>query len=135
MVTHEVFHFDNSKPNFDSLGNHEGIYYWKAKDLMKWLDYYDWELFKSIPILLAKSAIQLQCILPLTDHFKMHHKEYILSKFACMLISSNCDFREKQVKQAAEYFKTAATQYIEDNNISFGVVATSWKIGDLVHKE
>lgn len=141
MVPHEIFHFDHSKPNFDSLGNHKGIYYWKAKDLMKWLGYTDWELFKSIPIWRAKSAIEIEYIIPLTDHFNMHAKEDTLSKFACMVISSQCDLRKKQVKQAWEYFDTAVTQYIEDNNISFGVMgifypmATSWKIGDLVHSK
>jgi len=97
--------------HIDELGNE----YWNARELMKVLQYSNWQNFEKI-IDKAKITCDNSSISPL-EHFidvsktivmpknaSKNIKDYKLSRYACYLIAQNGDSRKKTIALAQTYF-------------------------------
>ncbi len=115
----EVFHFDESRPNFEVYAHENGFRYWLASDLMELLDYSSMG-----PILNAVQKAIAACAalgVQIQDNFKETQtasggRDWCLSRFACYLTVMNGDVKNPRVAQAQAYFITLAEafrQYIQ----------------------
>lgn len=116
MSDGEVFHFDESRPNFEVYAHENGFRYWLASDLMQLLDY-----ASMTPVLNAVQKAIAACAalgVPIQDNFKETQTEsggrdWCLSRFACYLTVMNGDVKNPRVAQAQAYFITLAEAFRE----------------------
>jgi DNA-damage-inducible protein D len=109
-----VFHFEDSKPNFESLCKENGFKYWLASDLMKALGYTHMQ-----PVLKAVNHAQVACAhidAPIGENFietktEQGGKDWKLSRFACYLTVMNGDPKNPRVAEAQAYFVTIAEAF------------------------
>lgn len=117
MNSNDVFHFDESKPHFDTLSQKNGATYWYARDLMLMLGYSSFNTFnKSIQKAITTcSTLNIDIL----DNFSQEQrvidgtpqKDYRLSRFACYLIAMNGDTSKPQVARAQAYFAVIAESF------------------------
>jgi DNA-damage-inducible protein D len=123
IAVSDVFHFDDERPNFDTLSKQNGFTYWYARDLMDLLGYQQWEAFHK-PIQRAITACT-SININIFDNFVQLEREregkrvldYKLSRFACYLIAMNGDPKKPEIAQAQTYFAAIAEafrQYVEE---------------------
>jgi DNA-damage-inducible protein D len=118
-----VFHFDNSKENFNDLYQEGNFTFWYARDFMVMLGYKNYESFSKAINKAMTACMTLE--IPVLDNFVQQKRilegqsipDYQLSRFACYLIAMNADVTKKEVAQAQAFFVTIAEsfrQYIEE---------------------
>ncbi len=111
-----VFHFDDTKPNFERLGEENGMRFWWASDLMGLMGYKDITKMKpvekAISVCLALDIPFHENFVP-QDRVVAGHKitDYKLSRFACYLAAMNSDSKKEQVASAQAYFATIAESF------------------------
>lgn len=123
IITQDVFHFDDDRPNFNSLAHENGFTYWFARDLMEVLGYESYSSFQKA----INRAIQACATLniDILDNFTQENRDvngesvrdYRLSRFACYLVSMNADPKKPAVAQAQAYFAAIAEsfrRYVEE---------------------
>lgn len=119
----DVFHFDNSKENFNDLYQEGNFTFWYARDFMVMLGYKNYESFSKAINKAMTACMTLE--IPVLDDFVQQKRilesqsipDYQLSRFACYLIAMNADVTKKEVAQAQAFFVTIAEsfrQYIEE---------------------
>ena len=117
-----LFHFDESRPSFESLARENGFRHWSARDLMGILGYSEWKSFR----LVVNKAIGVctRIGVPVDENIKRHDyvadartvEDFAVSKFACYLIAMNGDPKKPEVARAQAYFAAIAEgfqKYIE----------------------
>lgn len=110
----DVFHFDDDRPNFESLIRENGFRHWLASDLLEALGYDHMQ-----PILKAVNKAMAACAqlnVPIPDNFEQTktpngEKDWKLSRFACYLTVMNGDSKNRNVAQAQAYFVTIAEAF------------------------
>jgi len=112
MTELDLFHFDNGRPNFESLARQNGFTYWFARDLMGMLGYTDYNSFKRVinKAMTVCMTLDIAC----ENNFQQVTRDldgesvpdYHLSKFACYLIAMNGDVKKQEVAKAQAYFIT-----------------------------
>ena len=118
------------KDNFDSISQciqDENVEFWFARDLMGLLDYSRWENFQTV-IKKAIESCKSTGYEP-DDHFRDVTKmvvlgsgaerlvdDFMLTRYACYLVSQNGDPRKKSIAFAQSYFaiQTRKQELIED---------------------
>jgi len=116
----EVFHFDDDRPNFESLIKENGFRHWLASDLREALGYDHMQ-----PVLKAVNKAMAACAqlnVPIPDNFEQTktpagEKDWKLSRFACYLTVMNGDSNNRRVAEAQAYFVTIAEafqQYVQE---------------------
>ena len=119
---------EQNKVLFDNICyNEDGIEFWYARDLMKLLGYERWENFEKA-IKRAMDACETSKI-EVLDHFrevtkmvalgskaKRKVKDYMLTRYACYLISMNGDTTKDEIAFAQSYFavQTRKQELIEE---------------------
>ncbi len=114
----DVFHFDDSRPDFNSISNQNGFTFWYASDLMGMLGYQTEGAFKGV-IQRAISACTSLNNVDIFDNFVPETREingkkvkdYKLSRFACYLIAMNGDPKKQEIAMAQAYFATIAEAF------------------------
>ncbi len=133
-----LFHLDEDRPNFESLGKENGNRFWYARDFMKMLGYEDFSAFmKAINKAMATcTALNILVMDNFSEVSRVIKGEtvvdYKLSRFACYLVAINGDVRKPEVAAAQAYFITMAEafrHYIESNE-QVERVQTREKISD-----
>jgi len=123
----EVFHFDDTKPNFDTLGHENAVKYWYARDFMHLLGYDNYDSFRGVinRAIAACTALNIN----VADTFiqterKLDGKvvsDLKLTRFACYLVALNGDTRKEQVAKAQVYFiciaETFRNYLVESENV------------------
>jgi DNA-damage-inducible protein D len=110
----ELFHFDEGRPNFDSLVKKNGFVFWLASDLMRALGY---DRIEPVRKALNKAmAACAQLAIPIGDNFVEMKGEdgsmdWKLSRFACYLTVMNGDPKNQRIAQAQAYFITMAEAF------------------------
>jgi DNA-damage-inducible protein D len=120
----EVFHFDEGRPNFESLARENGFRYWLASDLMRLLGYSSMG-----PINAAVQKAMVACTtlgILIQENFKELETEgvgrdYGLSRFACYLTVMNGDVKNPKIAEAQAYFVQLADAFREYINHVDGV--------------
>jgi DNA-damage-inducible protein D len=118
----EVFHFDSTKSNFESLGHTNGTRTWWARDLMTALGYQDFSSFERTINRAIRACTTIG--IDVFENFQQGSREidgrsvrdYKLSRFACYLTAMNGDVKKPEVAKAQAYFATvaeAARQYFQ----------------------
>ena len=118
----DVFHFDDSRPNFNGLCKQNGIIYWYASDLMASLGYQSMQSFNAAIQRAIAACASLG--IELMDNFQQCErvvggqtiKDYKLTRFACYMASMNADSKKPEVARAQAYFAVLAEtfkRYIE----------------------
>ncbi len=107
----EVFHFDDDRPSFESLGQQNGFKFWLASDLMRMLDYSTMQPIHNAVNKAMSACAQLN--IPISENFSETKtasggKDCKLSRFACYLTVMNGDPKKPKVAQAQVYFITMA---------------------------
>lgn len=122
MNTSDVFHFNESQPNFDSLAKQNGMTFWYARDFMGMLGY---QTFNSFNKAIQKAISACTSLgLDVMDNFQQVKREidgkivtdYKLNRFACYLTAMNSDPKKVEVARAQAYFAALAEtfkRYIE----------------------
>ncbi|MFA5323139.1 MAG: BRO family protein [Smithella sp.] len=121
----EVFHFDEGKVSFDSLGHENSIKYWYANDFMKMLGYDGYSTFKNVLNRAIAACTTLN--INVAENFIQVKREidgrelldFKLSRFACYLVAMNGDPKKENVAKAQLYFVCLAESfrnYIEESN-------------------
>jgi len=119
---HDIFHFDDSTPNFDQLAQQNGFTYWHASDMMKALGYASWSSFEGV-VNRAMTACNAAKI-DLFDNFEQVRRtvdgkpirDFKLSRFACYMLAMNGDPNKPDVARAQAYFAVLAeafSRYVE----------------------
>jgi DNA-damage-inducible protein D len=119
----DVFHFDVNRENFESLGFANGMRWWYARDLMRWLGYENWSSFFSAINRAIGTCTTLG--IPVTDNFVQIQTaragercdDFKLSRFACCLVALNGDVKKPRVAAAQAYFVSLAEvvlRYLRD---------------------
>lgn len=123
----EVFHFDDDKPNFDSMGHDNAVKYWYARDFMRLLGYDSYSSFRGV----INRAIAACTVLSINvaDTFIQTERnidgkivpDFKLTRFACYLIALNGDTKKEQVAKAQVYFVCIAETFrnylVETENV------------------
>lgn len=121
----ELFMCNFSEDNFEKFSHENGFTYWYASDLMKLLEYENFNTFQKAINRAMTTCNTLN--IPIYDNF---HQEQItrdgkvvidfrLSRFACYLTVMNADSRKPSVAMAQAYFATlagAVHNYLEEAN-------------------
>lgn len=118
----------NYKKKFDEIRHEEnGVEFWYARELMHLLDYSKWQNFENV-LSKAKVACANNGIV-VEDHFADSSKmvtlgsgsnreveDYMLTRYACYLITENGDPRKEQIAFAQSYFavQTRKQELIEE---------------------
>jgi len=110
----DIFHFDESRKNFEHYAHENGFRYWLASDLVDLLDYNSMQSLNSA-INRAMSACA-QINIPISENFaetktSSGGRDWKLSRFACYLTVMNADPKKKVVAQAQAYFVTMAEAF------------------------
>ena len=121
VVTKEldVFHFDNSRPSFETMAQENGFRFWLASQLMEALGYASMK-----PVLAAVNKAMVACAqlnVPINENFEQTKTDQVgsdfkLSRFACYLTVLNGDPKNKRIAEAQAYFITMAEafrQYVQ----------------------
>jgi len=123
----DIFHFDETRENFEDFGQSNGERFWYARELMTWLGYEDWNSFSkavnraigtctTLNISVAENFIQCERE---THDGKIN--DYKLSRFACCLIALNGDVKKPKVAAAQAYFVSLAEvlrkYFLNANNV------------------
>ncbi len=117
LCASDVFHFDDNRPDFNSISNQNGFTYWFASDLRSMLGYQSEASFNGV-IQRAISACSTLKV-DIFDNFVQESREvdgkritdYKLSRFACYLIAMNGDPKKEEVAMAQGYFATIAEAF------------------------
>ncbi len=112
-----VFHFDESKPNFESIGKPNGQRFWYASDLMVLLGYESWQAFEKVINRAIGACMSLN--IKVVDNFIQEEREtegrrvadYKLSRFACYMIAMNGDSKKPRIAEAQAYFAAIAATF------------------------
>jgi DNA-damage-inducible protein D len=118
-----IFHFEEDRENFESLGLTNGARYWFARDLMKWLGYETWQSFTNAINRAIGTCTTLN--ISVADNFSQVRRvvngvecdDYKLSRFACCLTALNGDTKKPRVAAAQTYFISfveALKKYLSD---------------------
>jgi DNA-damage-inducible protein D len=116
-MTESLFHFEDDKPNFETLARQNGFTYWYASDLMKSLGYSSIEAFgKAINRAMAACGTLNIDILgnfvpEEREEEGLLYKDYRLSRFACYLVTMNADAKKPEVASAQAFFATLAEAF------------------------
>ncbi len=122
MNDDDVFHFDDTRPNFNGLCKQNGITYWLASDLMTSLGYQTMASFsKAVQKAIAACA---SLNIDVLENFQQCEtiidgvatKDYKLTRFACYMVTLNADSKKPEVARAQAYFAVLAEtfkRYIE----------------------
>ncbi|KAB2882136.1 MAG: damage-inducible protein D [Pseudorhodoplanes sp.] len=116
----EVFHFDDTRPSFESFAQSNGFKYWLASQLMECLGYATMQ-----PILKAMNHAMAACAtlnIPINENFVETSdagggRDWKLSRFACYMTVMNGDSKNPKIAQAQAYFVTMAEafrQYVQE---------------------
>jgi DNA-damage-inducible protein D len=109
-VPQTVFHFDNDRPSFESLGKENGVTHWDERILMGVLGYDSEQSFLKA-ITRAKQAclsLGIQC----EDHFvRQSDNKHAITRFGCYLVAMNGDPRKPEVAAAQAYFAAIAETF------------------------
>lgn len=120
----DAFHFDESRPDFNTLANQNGFTYWYASDLMSLLGYQNWDSFRKVIQRAIAACTSLN--IDILDNFVQERRDkegkslldYRLSRFACYLVAMNGDPNKHEVAQAQGYFAILAEtfrRYVEES--------------------
>jgi DNA-damage-inducible protein D len=121
----DVFHFDESRPDFNALANENGFTYWYASTMMDILGYQSMDSFKRVIQRAISACTSLN--IDILDNFVQEKREvngriisdYRLSRFACYLVAMNGDPKKTEVAKAQGYFAAIAEafrRYVENAN-------------------
>lgn len=113
----DVFHFDDSRPHFDSLCKKNGITYWYARDFMAMLGYQSFASFNKAVQKAIGACTSLG--IDILENFQQVDREidgkierdYKLSRFACYLSAMNGDTKKPEVARAQAYFAAIAESF------------------------
>lgn len=113
----DVFHFDDSRPNFNALARENGITHWFAREFMEMLGYSDWGLFTKVVNKALGVCMTLN--IPIQDNFQQITRDvggrqatdFKLSRFACYLVAMNGDTRKPEIARAQAYFAAIAESF------------------------
>lgn len=119
----ELFMYNFSEDNFEKFSHENGFTYWYASDLMKLLEYENFNTF-----LRAVNKAMTTCNtlnIPIFDNFHQEPRiidgksitDIRLSRFACYLTVMNADSKKPSVAMAQAYFATlagAVHNYLEE---------------------
>lgn len=122
MNDNDVFHFDDTRPNFNGLCKQNGVTYWYASDLMVSLGYQSMASFNKAVQRAIAACISLN--IDVMENFQqcdrvendVSSKDYKLSRFACYMAAMNADSNKPEVARAQAYFAVLAEtfkRYIE----------------------
>jgi DNA-damage-inducible protein D len=120
-----IFHFEENKPNFETLAKQNGFTYWYASDLMRHLGYASIEAFAKPVQKAIATCVTLN--IEIMDNFVQEKREedgvfytdYRLSRFACYLVTMNADTKKPEVAKAQAFFATSAEafrRFVEDGS-------------------
>ena len=120
----DVFHFDETRPDFNALSKKNGFVCWYGRDLMHLLGYQDWRSFNRV-IQKAMAACMALDNIDLSENFLKEKRnidgkeieDFRLSRFACYLVAMNGDPKKPAVARAQAYFATIAEafkKYVEE---------------------
>jgi len=117
MTETDVFHFDDSRPHFDSLCKQNGITFWFARDLMGMLGYQSFSSFQKAVHKAVAACTTLG--IDVMENFQQvervidgkTERDYKLSRFACYLTSMNGDTKKPEVARAQAYFAVIAESF------------------------
>jgi DNA-damage-inducible protein D len=105
-----VFHFEDDRPNFETLGKENGATHWDENVLMESLGYESASSFVKA-LTRAKQAclsLGIQC----EDHFvRLDNGKHAITRFGCYLVAMNGDPRKPQVAAAQAYFAALAETF------------------------
>jgi len=110
MSDFDIFHFDESRSNFEDYGHENGFKYWLASDLQKILGYENYGTFfavinKAIGVCMTLGiAIQENFVQHIHEVDGKEISDYKLSRFACYLTAMNGDTKKPNVAAAQVYF-------------------------------
>lgn len=120
----DLFHFDETRPSFETISNQNGMLYWFASEFLSILGYTEY----SPTLKPVQKAMQVMLSLEIdsSEHFREEYREVSgkrtkdlkLSRFACYLIAMNADIKKPQVAKAQVYFAKLAEffqEYIHDH--------------------
>lgn len=121
--TTDVFHFDESRPDFNALANENGFTYWYASTMMNVLGYQGMDSFKKVVQRAISACTSLN--IDIMDNFVQEKRQvngrsiqdYRLSRFACYLVAMNGDPKKTEVAKAQGYFAAVAEafrRYVEE---------------------
>lgn len=119
----DVFHFDESKPDFNALANENGFTFWYATTLMNLLGYQSLDTFRKVIQRAISACTSLN--IEILDNFVQEKRQidgknvsdYRLSRFACYLVAMNGDPKKLEIAKAQAYFAAIAEafrRYIEN---------------------
>jgi|SRR5690554_936758 len=117
MTETDVFHFDESKPHFDSLCQQNGMTFWYARDLMTMLGYQSFATFNKAVQKAIAACTTLN--IDVLENFQQVERtvegklvrDYKLSRFACYLTAMNGDAKKPEVARAQAYFAVIAESF------------------------
>ncbi len=105
-----LFHFDDSRPSFENLGQPNDATHWTEEVLMNALGYDAKQSFQKA-ITRAKQAclsVQIAC----EDHFlRQPDGLHLFTRFGCYLVAMNGDSRKPEVAAAQAWFATLAQTF------------------------
>ncbi len=112
-----VFHFNDSKTNFDDMGYDNDARHWYARDLMQLLEYESYASFRSVINKAISACASLN--INITENFietqrnidGKDRQDFKLSRFACYLVAMNGDSKKPQVAKAQVYFVAIAETF------------------------
>lgn len=113
----DVFHFDEGKISFDSLGHDNSIKYWYARDFMRMLGYDSYGTFRNVlnRAVAACTALNINVV---ENFIQTERKiggrdlpDFKLSRFACYLVAMNGDPKKENVAKAQVYFVCLAESF------------------------
>jgi DNA-damage-inducible protein D len=119
----DVFHFDESKPDFNALANENGFTFWYATTMMNLLGYQSLDTFRKVIQRAISACTSLN--IEILDNFVQEKRQvngknvsdYKLSRFACYLVAMNGDPKKLEVAKAQAYFAAIAEafrRYVEN---------------------
>jgi DNA-damage-inducible protein D len=145
-----LFHFEENKESFESHSHENGYTHWWATDLMKMLNYENWNTFSSKVISKAMTTCTTLGI-PMIEMFEQKQRivdgktiiDFKLSREACYLIAMNGDNKKPEVARAQFYFTKlagAVVDYLEEAakveriNMRTDVSERESSLSGIVHK-
>jgi DNA-damage-inducible protein D len=112
-----VFHFEESRPNFEAMGKQNGQRFWLASDVMTLLGYETWPSF--VKVINRAIAACTSLDISVQENFEQIDREFDgktihdfrLSRFGCYLIAMNGDPKKREVAAAQVYFAAIAATF------------------------
>lgn len=112
-----LFHVDDDRPSFESLGKSNGGKFWYAREFMRMLGY---ESFQALQKPINKAIATCTALnINVAENFAQVQREVDgqvvqdikLTRFACYLVAINGDVRKPEVASAQAYFVTMAEAF------------------------